>query len=155
MEGTETDEAKPHYNDLGKPASFECTRCMRTQGLDRFQWTQKLALTGSLLAWVQRSKVQRLKELNTFLLIFFTYLSSAMFLQNHHSQKKHDIALWKAMGHEGTKKDKATKQNHLSPASRHTMGDKGTQGETKQNHLSQTLCLSWKLFPNIYKGSIM
>ena len=50
-------------------------------------------IAGSLLAWVQRSKVQRLKELNTFLLIFFTYLSSAMFLQNHHSQKKHDIAL--------------------------------------------------------------
>ena len=37
MEGTGTDETKPHYNDLGKPASFECTRCMCAQGLDRFQ----------------------------------------------------------------------------------------------------------------------
>ena len=37
MEGAGTDEAKPHYNDLGKPAPFECTRCMCAQGLDRFQ----------------------------------------------------------------------------------------------------------------------
>ena len=68
-----------------------CPHGVRTRGkkkLGRF-----LAVAGSLLAWVQRSKVQRLKELNTFLLIFFTYLSSAMFLQNHHCQKKHDIAL--------------------------------------------------------------
>ena len=44
MEGTETDEAKPHYNDLGKPASFECKRCMCTQGLD-VPMNLKLALT--------------------------------------------------------------------------------------------------------------
>ena len=37
MEGTGTDETKLHHNDLGKPASFECTRCMCAQGLDRFQ----------------------------------------------------------------------------------------------------------------------
>ena len=36
IEGTGTDETKPHYSDLGKPASFECTCCMCTQGPDRF-----------------------------------------------------------------------------------------------------------------------
>ena len=50
MEGTGTDEAEPHSNDLGKPALFECARCMRVQGCDREQASATYAVPKWLAA---------------------------------------------------------------------------------------------------------
>ena len=95
--------------------------------------------TGSLLAWVQRSKVQRLKELNTFLLIFFTYLSSAMFLQNHHCQKNMTLHCEKPWGTKGQRKTK--QQSRIISAQR-----PDTPWETKGHKGRQSKIISAKLY---------
>ena len=49
---------------------------------------------------------------------------------------QHPDTPWEEKGDKAKSGVTETKQNHLSPASRHAMGDKGREGETKQSHLS-------------------